>query len=727
MKRVCLLLVFCVVLVRMGLADAQEGPISSYYTQVDFLSTSPSSEAGAIGAYVNPATVGMLPGFELEYFWSDQDAKFKSIKRWGLFSGIPHLGFGVVHQKLPSSQSVTDYRLGVAFGDRGNSFGLGYGWSTGDVTQRPGDIFIVGSCFRPCRVASLGLVGNFATKHSHRSGVVDLGIRPLGNSLITLFADAEMHKQDKLEDARWGVGLALEPIRGFQVVGKYLDNKFFSLGLNFSLGKKVFSSVAHLDDKQKVSYTTYGLRTGYPIDNIFDRYLKKNKSYLSLNLKGNVAYQKYRFFDDETHTLSGILFSLEDAIQDPRVAGVALNLSGIEFSGEFAWEIHQKLIEVKEAGKKVVIFIDGAGMPEYHLASVADRIVMDPMGLIALPGYVAGRTYYRNMLEKMGVGFDEWRFFTYKSANESFSREKMSEPDREQRQELVDDFYALVRKDVASSRNISEERFDFWVNNKMIFLAKDALDSGLVDTLARWKDIDEVIKSLEGKNKGTIEAKRFVDEKFPSRTWGEKPKIVVVYALGVCAMDEGINARQLEGIFRQLEGDSRVKAVVFRVDSPGGDALASDVVAEALRKCAKKKPVIVSQGGVAASGGYWISMYGDTIVAAPNTVTGSIGVIGGMIYNQGIGSKLGLTSDYVKAGEHADFGFGITIPILGITVPDRKPTPEEGKCIEELIKMGYKEFVSKVANGRKLSEEKVDSIGQGRVWSGIDGKEKGLV
>lgn len=706
---------------------AQESRIPFYHSQVDFLLTTPSAEGSAIGGYVNPAVFGMLPSYELQYFWSDEQAQFKSIKRWGLFAGVPHLGWGMVHRKLDMSESVTDYRLAIAFGNKRTSFGVGYGWSGGEVIQKAGDVFTIGSVLRPGKFTSLGVTGSFTTQHSDRSAVIDLGVRPLGNPLITLFGDAEMQKKDRLEDLHWGVGVAVEPLPDVQLSGKYFDNKSFILGLNFSLGKKGLSSVAHFDDREKLSYTTYGVRWGYPINNVFDRYLKKRESYLTMELKGQISYQKYRFFD-QTQTLTDILFALDDAIKDQRIAGVCLNLSGMKVSRVSAWEIRKKLEEVKKAGKKVVVYIDNAEIFEYYLASIADQIVMDPQGLIFLLGAIYGQTYYYNMLEKIGVGFDEWRFFKYKSAYEVLSRDKMSDPDREQLQALLDDFYALVREDVATSRNVSPDKFDSWINKNLDFLPDSALAEGLVDTLGRWEDIKDIIQSLEGKGKRMVSGKRVANQEFPSRIWGEKPKIAIVYALGVCAMDEGIKARQLEKIFRGLREDKGVKAVVFRVDSPGGEALASDVTAEALRKCAEKKPVIVSQGNLAASGGYWISMYGDTIVAAPLTVTGSIGVIGGMFWNKGIGSKLGLTSDHVKVGDHADLGFGITLPILNMTVPDRKLTTEERDKIERLLfREAYKVFINKVARGRKMTPGAVDSVGQGRIWSGIDGKEKKLV
>jgi protease-4 len=173
--------------------------------------------------------------------------------------------------------------------------------------------------------------------------------------------------------------------------------------------------------------------------------------------------------------------------------------------------------------------------------------------------------------------------------------------------------------------------------------------------------------------------------------------------------------------------DPRVKAIVLRVDSPGGEAMASDYVAEAVKKAKKNKPVIVSQGFVAGSGGYWLSMYADSIVAAPGTITGSIGVIAGWMYDKGFKEKIGVSTDLVKAGAHADLGFGFTLPFIGLGVPDRDVTDEERAKAEYTIRAFYKEFVGKVAEGRKMSPEKVEALAQGHFYSGLDGKKLNLV
>jgi protease-4 len=705
--------------------------IPSYYDLLDFDLMSPAARATSVGGFANPAAYRMMPGSELQYFWSDEGAKVKAINRWGIFWGSENLGFGAIHNRLVPTPdgfaSVTDYRLALSLGDRNGSIGIGYGWSGGDdaKTGRTG-LIQLGAIRRIGRYLSMGAAGAFSTSSDERKVLADLAVRPLGDERLTFFGDVEAYNETRIDDARFSAGVSAELVNGLNVIGRYFEDESFTVSMGFSFGEAGAAVSSRVTKQGDISRTLYGVRLGYGERNVFDEYLERNSAYLSLDLKGGMRYLKYEYFD-EGPTLMGTIRALEDALNDPRVAGVALNLSGARMARAKAWELREKLKELQQAGKHVVVFIDNAGMTIYHLASVADVIVMDSDGSIELPGFVAGRTYLRNLLVKLGLGFDEWRFFKYKSAFESISRENMSEADKEQLYAMIEDFYDTVKHDVAESRNISPDTFDKWVNEMDYFPPSLAMEEGLVDTLGRWEDVQKMIKRLEGSKKKYIRPNRLAAESFPSELWGENPRVAVVYGLGVCDMDKGIKARRLEKIFHELRDDKRVKAVVFRVDSPGGDGMASDVVAEALRLCARKKPVIVSQGSVAGSGGYWISMYGDTILACPNTVTGSIGVIGGWVWNKGFGDKVGLTWDKVQIGRHADIGRGLQVPFLGVRVPERNLDEEERAVMKKYILEFYDEFVKKVANGRGMKEDEVREIAQGRVWSGVDGKEIGLV
>ena len=517
----------------------------------------------------------------------------------------------------------------------------------------------------------------------------------------------------------------LEPIDGLRIVGRYFEGKSFNVGVQLGLGMLGLSTITHFDDDANRSYNTYGIRLGADDRNLL-RIFSGNDNYVSMELQGGIKYQNFKLFDN-SKTLFNLLEQLEAVKNDNSISGIAINLSGSAINKEMFWELREKLHEIKSYKKKVYIYIDRAGMDEYHFASVADKIILDPMGTILLNGYLMGRTFFKGSLAMLGLGFHELRYFKYKSAAESYAREDFSEADREQRQRLVDANYNLAQREICEGRKFTQSYFDKLVDSTFIYLPDDAVKLKLVDTLARWSDIGEIIKKYERENKNLISASSLEEFNLPDYYWGSKPKIAVIYAIGGTSMDDGIKARSLVKYVEAAMNRTNVKAIVLRVDSPGGDALAADLIADVLRKGKGKKPIIVSQGYVAASGGYWLSMYADTIVAAPNTITGSIGVIGGFVYNKTLKQDLGMSVDHVQKGKFADLGFGAVFPLIGVTIPDRDFTDEELQMAETGIKTLYKDFVTKVALGRKKSFYEIEKIAQGRVWAGSDGLRNGLV
>nr|MBN2277292.1 S49 family peptidase [candidate division Zixibacteria bacterium] len=701
--------------------------VNDYYSRYQFLMASPGAFDDGLVGFDNPAALSLLNRMESRFFWSTDGVDASSFNNWGLFLGVPHLGFGVQRQN-EGDYHVTDYRFGTSFGSPATMFGLAYGWTTGDkhLFDRK-RIASVGMLMRPCRYISLGLVGNFSVEDDWNEGVAEVGLRPLGNSRLTLFADGAIERDMSFSDAPWSAGAAVEVAPGVNLVGRYFDSEAFTFGFTFNFGRNGIGAQSHYDKNQDLSSYSYHVRLGGQRKSFVPVLFDENNRYLPLDLNGTVDYHKYVLFDDKTLRFKDLLDYIRAASDDPRVAVIALNLSSLRIYGEHAWEIREELQAARAAGKKVIAFFDRAGMTNYHLASVADRVVMDPEGSLQLPGYILGRTFFKATLEKLGLGFDEWRFFKYKSAAEALSRESMSEADREQRQNFVDDAYEIVRADVCQSRNLTEKQFDDVVDNQGFLMADEALEAGLVDTLARWSDKNDVITAYYGRRLGGLAAGDLLDLALNREDWGPRPEIAIVYGLGECAMDQGIRARWLERVFLSLARNRQIKAVVFRVDSPGGDGLASDLVAEAVRECAQKKPVVISQGRVAGSGGYWISMYGNEIIAGPNTITGSIGVIGGWLYDKQIGEKLGMSADFVKRGKHAELGFGIRLPFLNMTIPSRNLDREERAEMERLIRAFYDDFVRKVADGRDLPVERVLEIAEGHFYSGLDGMEIGLV
>lgn len=707
-------------------AFGQSG-LPTYFSQSDMSFVPPGAMRFGLYGYLNPAMLSSLHQPDMMFTFRDNHRSLDDIKRWGLFCGSPHFGFGMIHHTANNNITVTDYRHSISIGDESLSLGLSYGWSSGNthVLERPRS-FTFGTLIRPNRFVSLGLAGTMATKGGRREGFADLALRPLGNELVTLFGDFALQDYEKLDQGAWSVGVVVEALPGVRLHGRYFDDERYSLGAQLSFGNGGVSSLSDYESGGNLSHTMYSIRIG-AADRTLLRNLDKNRNYLKLNLFGIIKHQRYRFFDTGM-TLARTLADIEAARRDDSVAGIAINISGIKGNPSMIWEIRHKLMDFRSSGKHVVIYGDNLQEWSYYLASVADCVVLDPVGSVFLKGVVLGRTYIKGTLKKLGIGVDEWRLFKYKSAFESFSRDHMSDGDREQLQELTDDFYDILREDICSSRRITHAEFDGWVNDHTFFLPTDALEKGLVDTLGRWDDIEKLVARFEGRRKRLIASRDLAAYQLPhDDRWGENPKIALIYALGICAMDQGIHARTLIKDVQRVTRDPDIKAVVLRIDSPGGDALASDIIAEAVRKCKKRKPVIISQGFVAASGGYWLSMYGDEIIAAPTTITGSIGVIGGWFYDDGLKQELGMSTDLVKAGDHADLGFGFRLPFLGLGLPDRNLDEDERTRAETAIRSLYDSFLAKVAEGRQMDIEEVAAVAQGRVWTGMDAHEHGLV
>jgi len=307
------------------------------------------------------------------------------------------------------------------------------------------------------------------------------------------------------------------------------------------------------------------------------------------------------------------------------------------------WELRNSLEKFKAKGKKVCAFISNADLDLYCLATVADKIVMDDQGVLTLLGYAWGRGYVKHSLEKLGIGARELRYLKFKSAAETYTRDSISDADRTQYGEILDDIMGITRDAVTKARSWTNGEFDSIINNEFMFSARSALAKGLVDSSGRKEAVIEAVKKIsDGKEAGYFFA--------------------VINANGVTDMERGIAAWTLSKTIRELSERRRVRAIVVRINSSGGSAEAADYVAEAIKAAKERVPVVVSMGAVAASGGYWASMSASRIVATPVTLTGSIGVIASWFYDNGLNSKLGLSVDTMQRGAHADMTSGMILP-----------------------------------------------------------------
>jgi protease-4 len=724
MRKLCIVIFWLTILT---IPNQVFGEMASYYERFNLLGVPPSTFQETGLGMANPANLYFLKNPELQFNWLVSASDDHTSQGWSLAGAVRGFGFGMIH-RTPDDFSMNNYYLSVGFGNKSDALGIGYSWSKGDMSEFSYEkLLTLSAISRAGPFMSLGLTYSKSMESPWQEWYGEIGIRPFGNPPVTLVGDIAVKYGERFWDAPYSTGIIFEPVPGISLVGRLFDNKTFMLGANICLGTSSVSIQPHFDTKSKPMTYNIGLRSGGMRPSIINDAVERDRRYVLFNMKGTVEYNKYAFFNASTKRLMDILMDIRAAVDDPRISAIVMNLSGLRIYPEHAWEIREELHLARRAGKQVIIFIDEAGLTLYHLASVADKVVMDPAGSLRLPGIILGRTYFKGTLEKLGLGFDPWRFFKYKSAPEEYSREDMSEPDAEQNQAYLDDWYELVRGDVCHGRKITVEQFDKIINEMAYVLPEVALENNLIDTIGRWSDKNLILKNFSRKSLHGLAPKNLLANALPPRDWGEPRRIAVVYASGDCEMDRGIRARWLDGVIRSLADDKTVLGVVLRVDSPGGLMMPSDIVASAVKKCAADKPVIVSQGQVAASGGYMISTHADSILAGPNTVTGSIGVYGGWLYDKGIGDKIGMTSDYVSRGEHADLGFGIRLPYLGLQIPTRNLTDGERDKMEIIIRSLYDKFVGDVAAGRHKTKDEVKEIAEGRIYSGLDGKEIGLV
>ena len=423
--------------------------------------------------------------------------------------------------------------------------------------------------------------------------------------------------------------------------------------------------------------------------------------------------------------LNDILRNIERAKTDPNIKGIYMELSSIPTSSATLQEIRDKLIEFKESGKFLVTYGESYSQSAYYLASVADKIFINPEGALDLHGMASQITFYKHLFDKLDIEMQIVRGPNnrFKSAVEPYFLDKMSEANREQMDKLLGTVWGQILFGISQSRNISVEQLNYIADNlDTYFDANKALEYGLVDNLYYKDQVLEELKGLTGSNKdinaigNANYAKSFKDKNL------SKNEVAVIYASGQIFDGKGneeqnIYSENLSKTIRKAREDENVKAVVLRVNSPGGSAVASAIIGRELDLTKQVKPVIVSMGNYAASGGYWISAKADYIFADPTTLTGSIGVFGTVPNLQGfLNDKVGLTFDVAKTNENADFG----------TLSQPLTEFQYGK-LQEMVVKTYNDFTGRVAEGRGLTQTYVDSIGQGRVWAGADAIKIGLV
>ncbi|MCW6051930.1 signal peptide peptidase SppA [Microcoleus sp. A2-C5] len=467
----------------------------------------------------------------------------------------------------------------------------------------------------------------------------------------------------------------------------------------------------------------------------------KDKSVLVLDLSLNITDSKpsrstsaaiQEALSDESGdavTLRTVLNAIESAKKDPKIVGMYLEGSSDASSSGFAnlKEVRSALQRFRDAKKPIIAYEMDWSERDYYLGSVANTIAVNPYGSVEINGFSSQAMFWTGALEKYGVGVQVTRVGKYKSAVEPFLLKKMSPENRQQTQKLLGDIWGEYLKTVGPSRKLTVPQLQAVADNGGTLMADEALKGKLVDKVVYFDEIATELKKLTGtdaENKSfkQISLKNYarIAENKNSTRANKKNQIAVLYAEGEIVDGEGgptqVGGDRIAQEMRKIREDDDVKAVVLRVNSPGGSATAAEVIGREVALTGKKKPVIVSMGNLAASGGYWISMGSSKIFAEASTITGSIGVFGMLFNAEKLAANNGITWDVVKTARFAD-----------TNTVSRPKNPQELANIQKIVDRIYDRFVTKVADSRKLPKNKVQEIAQGRVWSGTAAKQLGLV
>ena len=465
--------------------------------------------------------------------------------------------------------------------------------------------------------------------------------------------------------------------------------------------------------------------------------VKKN-SVMILDLNGTLVERTQedplgilsQLFNDDSNTygLDDILSSIKKAKENEDIKGIYLQANSLGTSYASLQEIRNALLDFKESGKFVIAYADSYTQGLYYLSSAADKVLLNPKGMIEWRGIASTPLFYKDLLQKIGVEMQIFKVGTYKSAVEPFIATEMSPANREQVTTFISSIWSQVTEGVSASRNIPVDSLKAYADRMLMFYpAEESVRCGLADTLVYRNDVRDYLKRLVDIDEDDNLSLLGLGDMINVRKNVPKDKsgniIAVYYASGEitdypgsATSEEGIVGSKVIRDLRKLKDNDDVKAVVLRVNSPGGSAFASEQIWYAVKELKTKKPVIVSMGDYAASGGYYISCGADTIVAEPTTLTGSIGIFGMVPNVKELTDKIGLSYDVVKTNKYADFG-NIMRPF----------SEGEKALLQMMVAEGYDTFITRCAEGRHTTKEAIEKIAEGRVWTGEAAKELGLV
>ena len=696
-----------------------------------FESVAATNSASSIA--LNPAGLGFNQGLNFNIAQSHLSDKFFSDT--GVYFAIRKVGYSLEWLGAATSRRKHTFAFAIS-NNPNNSLGFSYSrFGSDDVSYSGLSLLTAGLSFRPATWLSLAGVatdvrGNsvpvsigsgFGTLESrYRFG---LGLRPFGE-FLTLTADANIDKFDSGDNTIFQYGLEYWSEEGFSVNGMLDENGGFEFGIEIGLPTASLRNSNRYNDNNDylASVSVLEMR-----NRIRTTGLQKKGSFLQLKLSGIIPDEPTSsFFFKGPRTTSEWVQLIDKARDDKQIGGIILQIGAFTGGMATASEIRNALLRFKSKGKKIIAYAEILTVKGLFVASVAEKIYMNPSGYLFFSGLRAQVTHYKSMLEKIGVETEFIRVGRYKSAVEPTTLDSMSASRKEELNSILDVFQENIYSVIADGRNLSMEEI-ISAAEEGPYTTSEAVKAKLIDGTAYEDEIDEKIKEQFGVIiYSKMMGKTYEKQKKLNRRWHAKPIIAVLHISGAIGTGESrktplggtkiLGAKTIGKMIAALRNNRNVKALILRIDSGGGTTLGSDIIWREMLKTKGEKPIIVSFGDIAASGAYYLAMPADTILAEKMSLTGSIGIFMGRPSLKGLYKKLGINKEVIKRGKHSD-----------IFSEHKKWSAEEKALLQRQLNELYDDFVKKVADGRGLSRTEVDSAAMGRVWTGEDALELGLI
>jgi len=676
----------------------------------------------ATAIWTNPAGLAMRSGgttFLSRSFRSDAT-------HTNVLLGGENGGLGFMRTDIDGFGQIDRWRFAIAGSDPRRVFSFGVGGQYGVTSEgHPAAnhwSWDLGALVRPSHILSVGVVW----RNMRSAGLepwslaAGIGVRPIGDR-ITVFGGATWLDNDGYrEPSSWHLGATANVGPGVEIFTSVDNNEVVRAGLSFVFGN---GSIGTSSD-----FNAPGTGPTWATVRFSERYrqtvLTPVEGIAEIDLQGSIEdFPRFSLFGGGATALSSITTQIDRAAKSRDIKAIYLRIRGLSIGQGHADELRAALVEFREnTGKPIICHLMNADMREYYIASAADSVFMEPMGHLNITGYMANAAYFGRMFNKIGLEPQLVRVGEYKAATEAFTDSSLSDEYRSQLESILDDRYIRWIDAVALSRGISKDSIETLVN-RGIFTAQDAVVHRLIDATRYSDEVKDVVKSMgRGGHMVNLARRPMYDEQ-----WGPRPRVAIVFASGdmVTGTNEsdfitGSSRMGAETIARALKSvreDESISAVVFRIESPGGYALAADIIWREAQKLAESdKPFVVSVANVAASGGYYIAAPADTIVSNPGAIVGSIGIFSGKVSAEELFTKIGVDVEIVQRGENAAF-YSVFRPFTG----------EQLALLQEDVDQGYAAFVDRVSQGRGMTAEEVDSVGRGRVFTGTQGVEAGLV